>query len=159
MPDEQVDETVVDAAGTGQVSHDVTTDLEEPTGQHTNDEYVDDVTTIGDTEDADTFTRDYVERLRHENGRYRQRAGKADDYAQRLHTELVRATGRLADPTDLPFDEDHLTDADTMAAAINDLLARKPHLGSRRPTGEIGQGASPSGTNVDLAAILRQRAG
>lgn len=44
-------------------------------------------------------------------------------------------------------------------AAITDLISRKPHLASRRPAGEIGQGASPSTANVDLAAILRQRAG
>ena len=109
--------------------------------------------------DPDTFSRDYVEQLRQENGKYRQRAGKADTYAQRLHTELVRATGRLADPTDLPFVEDHLADADTMVAAIDALLERKPHLASRRPQRDIGQGVSPSSTNVDLAAILRQKAG
>ena len=79
-------------------------------------------------------------------------------YAQRLHTELVRATGRLADPTDLEFNEDHLDDPDALAAAVDDLLARKPHLASRRPTGEIGQGATPSAATVDLAALLRQRA-
>jgi hypothetical protein len=114
-----------------------------------------------DTPEAseETFSREYVEGLRRENGKYRQRAQKGDEYAQRLHTELVRATGRLADPTDLPFDEGHVADADTMAAAIEDLLKRKPHLASRRPTGEIGQGPSPSAANVDLAAILRGKAG
>ena len=53
--------------------------------------------------EPETFPRSYVEELRQENGKYRQRAQKADTYAQRLHTELVRATGKLADPTDLPF--------------------------------------------------------
>lgn len=114
-----------------------------------------------ETDDAepDTFTRDYVEGLRQENGKYRQRAQRADQLAQRLHTELVRATGRLADPTDLPFDEHHLDDADALAAAIDGLLTRKPHLAARRPIGEIGQGATTSATNVDLAAILRGKAG
>ncbi|ORA69350.1 hypothetical protein BST23_01490 [Mycolicibacterium elephantis] len=112
-------------------------------------------------EDAepDTFTRDYVEGLRQENGKYRQRAQRADQFAQRLHTELVRATGRLADPTDLPFDESHLDDADALTAAIDDLLTRKPHLAARRPIGEIGQGATTSAGTVDLAAILRGKAG
>ncbi|MDW5614961.1 hypothetical protein [Mycolicibacterium sp. D5.8-2] len=111
-------------------------------------------------DDADTFPRTYVERIRRESANYRERANLADTYAQRLHTELVRATGRLADPTDLPFNEDHLADADKMVAAINDLLDRKPHLASRRPAGDIGQGAvSGRGANVDLAAILRQKAG
>lgn len=111
------------------------------------------------TDEPETFSREYVEKLRQENGKYRQRAGESDSLAKRLHTELVRATGRLADPTDLPFDADHLADADKMAADIEDLLARKPHLATRRPVGEIGQGATPSGGTVDLAAILRGKAG
>ncbi|QZT54605.1 hypothetical protein [Mycolicibacterium austroafricanum] len=109
--------------------------------------------------DPDTFTRDYVEGLRQENGKYRQRAQRADELAHRLHTELVRATGKLADPTDLEFDEDHIADAAKMIAAIDDLLTRKPHLASRRPAGDIGQGPSPSAGTVDLAAILRGKAG
>lgn len=113
---------------------------------------------LNSDDEPDTFPRSYVEDLRQENGKYRQRAQKADTYAQRLHTELVRATGRLADPTDMPFDEDQLADPDQMEAAIDDLLARKPHLASRRPVGDIGQGVSPSGGTVDLAAILRGKA-
>ena len=110
-------------------------------------------------EDAETFPRSYVERLRRESAGYRERATKGDTYAARLHTELVRATGKLADPTDLAFDEDHLGDADKLAAAIDALLTRKPHLANRRPAGDIGQGAvSGGGSSVDLAAILRQRA-
>ncbi len=105
--------------------------------------------------DPEVFPLVYVEQLRQENGKYRQRAQQADTYAQRLHTELVRATGRLADPTDLPYAEDHLGDADKMAGAIDDLLARKPHLAARRPSGDIGQGMNPSAGKVDLAAILR----
>lgn len=115
--------------------------------------------TADTTEEPDTFDRDYVEGLRRENGRYRQRAQRADQYAQRLHVELVKATGRLADPTDLVYDEAHLDDPDALAAAVEDLLARKPHLAARRPVGDIGQGATPSAGTVDLAAILRGRAG
>jgi hypothetical protein len=49
-------------------------------------------------------------------------------------------------------------DPDALVAAVDDLLARQPHLASRRPVGEIGYGASPSATrSVDLAALLRQR--
>lgn len=109
-------------------------------------------------DEGDTFPRSYVEELRQENGRYRQRAQRGDAYAHRLHTELVRATGRLADPSDIPFDEDHLADPDKMVTALDELLTRKPHLASRRPSGDIGQGATPSAQAVDLAAMLRQRA-
>lgn len=106
----------------------------------------------------DTFPRSYVEKLRRESQGYRERANRATEYAERLHTELVRATGRLADPEDLPFDEAHLEDSDSLSGAIDALLKRKPHLASRRPTGDIGQGASGKGAPVDLAAMLRARA-
>lgn len=91
-------------------------------------------------DNAETFPRSVVEKLRQENGKYRQRAQQADALAQRLHVELVRATGRLADPTDLPFDAEHLDDPEAMTAALDALLADKPHLASRRPVGDIGQG-------------------
>ncbi|KQH76239.1 hypothetical protein AO501_09500 [Mycobacterium gordonae] len=112
-----------------------------------------------DEQEPDHFPRSYVEELRQENGKYRQRAQAGEAYAQRLHTELVRATGRLADPTDLPYDVEHLEDAAKLSNALDDLLTRKPHLANRRPFGDIGQGAvSGGGANVDLAALLRQQA-
>ena len=39
----------------------------------------------------------------------------------RLHVALTSAVGRLADPTNLPFDYAHLDD-DAMNAALDDLL-------------------------------------
>jgi hypothetical protein len=108
--------------------------------------------------EPDTFPRKVVEDLRRENATYRTRAQRADALAARLHTALVAATGRLADPSDLAFEESHLDDAEALTAAIDDLLTRKPHLGSRRPAGDVGQGASVSGDTVDLAGILRSRA-
>lgn len=108
-------------------------------------------------DNAETFPRSVVERLRQENGRYRQRAQQADALAQRLHTELVRATGRLADPTDLPFDAEHLDDAEVLTAALDALLADKPHLASRRPVGDIGQGQrGPASGSFSLLDSLKQ---
>lgn len=104
-------------------------------------------------QDDELFPRKVVEDLRQENGKYRQRAQKADTYAQRLHEQMVRATGRLADPTDLEFNEDHLDDPDALAAAVDELLERKPHLASRRPTGDIGQG--PRGATSEPFSLLR----
>lgn len=115
--------------------------------------------TSPDETEPDTFPRQVVEELRRENAKYRQRAGQVDDLARRLHTELVRATGRLADPTDLPFDAAHLDDPDALAAAIADLLDRKPHLASRRPAGDIGQGARGTAAQpFSLLDALKQRA-
>lgn len=105
--------------------------------------------------DPDVFPREVVEELRRENGKHRQRAQKV---ARRLHTELVRATGRLADPTDLPFDESHLDDVESLTTAIDELLARKPHLASRRPTGDIGQGNRGSTSEpFSLLGLLKER--
>lgn len=145
------------------------TDNDDVSGTDTSTEEVDQLDTPeGTTEgsdpesdqdhETDTFTRDYVEGLRQENAKYRQRAARADELAQRLHTELVRATGRLADPSDLAFDEAHLEVSDNLSRAIDELLTRKPHLGTRRPVGDIGQGLSPTAGSVDLAAILRGNA-
>lgn len=109
--------------------------------------------------DPETFPREYVVKLRQENAEARTKAKRVDDLATRLHTALVTATGRLADPTDLPFDENHLEDPEALTAAIDDLLARKSHLASRRPSGDIGQGiTSPPDDSVSLAGILRSNA-
>lgn len=109
-------------------------------------------------DDAETFPRSVVEKLRQENGRYRQRAAQADAYAQRLHTALVAATGRLADPTDLEFDAEHLDDPDALTEAIDVLLTDKPHLASRKPVGDIGQGnRGGSGEPFSLLGMLKAR--
>ncbi len=112
-----------------------------------------------DADEPDTFPRAVVEELRRENAEARTKAKRADEMSRRLHLELVRATGRLADPDDLPYDEAHLEDVDVMAAAIDALIAKKPHLASRRPRGDVGQGATADAATVDLAGMLRSRAG
>lgn len=106
-------------------------------------------------DDSTTFPREYVQKLRKEAADNRAKAKDRDDLARRLHTALAAATGRLADPTDLPFDEAHLTDADAMGAAIEALLNAKPHLASRKPSGNVGQGAAPDKATVSLAGLLR----
>ncbi|PWF26037.1 hypothetical protein [Ancrocorticia populi] len=111
-----------------------------------------------DPPEPDSFPREYVEKLRDENAKYRRRAGQSDVLAQRLHTALTAATGRLQDPTDLPYDAAHLDDPEALEQAIDDLLKAKPHLGARRPTGSIGQGQTSTTNMVDLAGILRANA-
>lgn len=138
-----------------------TTTTAEDMPEETVEDQLEEATTeeeVEQTEEPETFPRSYVEELRQENGKYRQRAQRADDLAQRLHTALVAATGRLADATDLPFDEAHLDDADALSSALDELLAAKPHLASRRPRGDVGQGVTGAADTVDLAGILRSRA-
>ena len=106
----------------------------------------------------DVFPREYVEKLRTENADYRNRAKTADDLAKRLHTELVRATGKLADPTDMPFDTEHLDDPEKLAAAIEALVEAKPHLRARRVVGAVGQGESGGSGTFSLLDAMRSGA-
>lgn len=149
-------ETVTDTTQVVSTDDDQQTD-DAPTGTET--VAVDDEAT---DENAETFPRSVVEKLRTENGKHRQNTAqansRADALATRLHAELVRATGRLADPTDLAFDAEHLDDADALTAAIDALLDAKPHLASRRPTGDIGQGnRGPATAGFSLLDALKAR--
>lgn len=109
--------------------------------------------------EPDTFDRAYVEKLRAEAAEHRVKAKRAEEYAQEVFYGRVAALGKLADPTDLSYDEALLEDRSAMEAAIDELLTRKPHLADRRPTGDVDQGPRPQGQTVDLAGMLRSRAG
>lgn len=110
-------------------------------------------------EDPETFPKSYVEKLRKEAADARTKAKRAEELEASLFTERVRATGRLADPTDLALDVELLDDAEALSAAIDALLAAKPHLTSRTPRGDVGQGVGAgSGGDVDLAGLLRMGA-
>lgn len=105
----------------------------------------------------DAFPREYVEKLRRENAEARAKAKHTDELAREVFTLRVAATGRLADPTDLPYVEG-LTEPQELSEAIDTLLASKPHLAARRPRGSIGQGATGASGTVNLADMLRARA-
>lgn len=157
--EKKIDEEIVEQENgveEAKVSNDTLT--EEPT--QSEDDRVEDVGAedVEPTEDPDTFPRDYVEKLRDENAKYRQRAQQVDEYAERLHTALTAATGRLQDPSDLSFDQSHLDDPEALETAIQELLANKPHLASRKPSGNIGQGVTKTTDTIDLAGLLRSRA-
>lgn len=108
--------------------------------------------------EGDTFPKSYVEKLRKEAAENRVRSKRAGELEALLFTERVRATGRLADPEDLPLDVALIDDPEALTVAIDALLARKPHMASRTPRGDVGQGTSGGGGDVDLAALLRQGA-
>lgn len=106
--------------------------------------------------EQETFPRAYVDKLRKEAAGHRERAKRADEFAAALWEARVAASGRLADPTDLPMPEDaDPLDTEAVEAAVEDLLARKPHLATRRPSGNIGQGVGSAPQNVSLAGMLR----
>lgn len=109
-------------------------------------------------DEPETFPREYVEKLRQEAAEHRVRAKRADELAAALWNARVAATGRMADPTDLPMPDDaDPLDVEVVGAAVDELLARKPHLASRRPMGSVGQGVTAPSGDVDLAGMLRAR--
>ncbi|UXA08678.1 hypothetical protein KXD96_11760 [Mycobacterium sp. SMC-2] len=129
------------------------TEEDAPESTETNENGSPDTGVAGNTPEtteaqAETFDRSYVEGLRKENANYRDRAKTAQARVEELCRELVMsrisATGRLADPTDLQFGAEEasafLDDPSALNAAIDSLLEAKPHLASRRPAGDIGQG-------------------
>lgn len=109
------------------------------------------------SDEQDTFPRAYVEKLRKENAGYREKAKRTEALEHRLHTALVAADGRLADPSDLPFDAAHLDDPDALAAAVTDLVKNKPGLKAQKFTGSIGAGdrGTPKKAPVDLISLMR----
>lgn len=115
----------------------------------------------GQDEQADTFPREYVEKLRKEAGDARTRAKRADELAAALWAAQVAATGQLADPSDLPMPEDvDPLDPEAVRAAVAELLAVKPHLAARVPRGFVGQGQTPTPPAPrSLGGLLRGMAG
>lgn len=112
----------------------------------------------GGSEDAepDTFDRAYVERLRRESAKYRDRASDRDALAERLHRALVEQDGRLADPADLPYEPEHLDSAESLTEAIDALLEAKPHFAAKRlPETDLGQGKQAEIKSVTWADVLR----
>jgi hypothetical protein len=112
--------------------------------------------------EPDSFPRSYVEDLRRESAGYRDRAKRADALAERLLTASVATAtvGILADPTDLPasddlLDDDGFPDPEAIATAARSLVERKPHLGDRRPTGTVDQGAREGAETINLAGMIR----
>lgn len=107
-----------------------------------------------------TYDESYVKTLRKESAGYREKAKRVDELGARLHAALVKTDGRLQDPSDLPYELEHLDDPEALTAAIDALLTAKPHLASRRPAGFIPQGATgDTGNGFSLAGMLRKNAG
>ncbi|OBK46502.1 hypothetical protein A5656_03570 [Mycobacterium gordonae] len=98
---------------------------------------------------GNTFPRTYVEELRKESAKHRDRARqaeeRADALARRLHGELVRATDRLENPADLAYDAEHLDDPEKLKAALDALLSDRPYFRRRKVAGDAGQGPRGSG--------------
>ena len=103
-----------------------------------------------------------VRSLRREAGDYRRRLrdteAERDELRRELYRERVAALGVLADPDDLPYDEDALTDPARLRELADELVAAKPHLRSRRIRQRAGQGEGSEGDGFSLAGALARGA-
>ena len=99
-----------------------------------------------------------VKKLRNEAAGNRVKAREAGELAEQraaaLFTALVKLDGRLADPSDLPYSEEYLTDEAALESAIGDLLERKPGLAARQYRGNIGAGVKGD-SPTSLIDIMR----
>ena len=99
-----------------------------------------------------------VKKLRNEAAGNRVKAREAGELAEQraaaLFTALVKLDGRLADPSDLPYSEEYLTDEAGLEQAISDLLERKPGLAARQYRGNIGAGVKGD-SPTSLIEIMR----
>lgn len=98
-----------------------------------------------------------IRSLRDESAAGRVASRERDALSRRVVRQAVAATGKLADPDDLPYSGDYVNDPAALSAAIDDLLTRRPHYASRRPTGDVGQGVrgDSGAAGASLADILR----
>lgn len=127
-------------------------------------EPVGDAADDGGTREGDTFSRDYVEKLRAEAAEARVKAKRADGAEERLRELAVAEAVRdiLMDPNDLTWDDDltddnGFPDHDKILAAAEELVSRRPHLS--RPRGDVGLGRrGESSEDVSLVGILAQNA-
>lgn len=113
-----------------------------------------------DTE-SDSYPAEVVRKLRDENAKVRTRAKDAEQRTDELSRELfalkVAALDKLADVTDLEYNPDLLADPDALAAAVDELLAKRPHYAKRtRPSGSVGQGDRGGSAAAPTFASLLQ---
>ena len=147
-----------DHAGDQDVSQTDTPDEDQDAGSHGHDDH--DFSQGQDdpgSDEQDTFDRAYVEKLRKESAKYREKAKRTEELEHRLHHALVAADGRLADPNDLEFAPEHLDDPEALAAAVTALVKAKPGLKAQKFTGSIGAGdrGTPKKAPVDLISLMR----
>lgn len=146
------------AAGDEPTSGDDETAADELEDSHNDDD--DDDGDRGEDDESDETPP--LHRARQQAARYRRQLrdveAERDELASALWTERVAALGVLADPDDLPHDPDALHDPDRLRELADELVARKPHLRSRRIRERAGQGEGDDTGGVSLSSLLRRNA-
>lgn len=113
------------------------------------------------TNEAPTFSADYVKSLRDENAKQRMKAKRTDEANQRLLESIVHIDGRLVDSSALSLDDSLLDDRGLVDQAkvqerIQEMIQSKPYL--RKPVAPLPQGVltSPQDT-PSLFQLVRER--
>lgn len=132
------------------------TDTEQPAAELTDETDTEDNGSSGDDDGSD------IASVRREAASWRTQFREAESRIAELESSLfaaqVASTGKLADPTDMPVNAELLSDTDALSAAIDELIAAKPHL-KARTFGNVGQhDRSDSQNTVSLGSILRSNA-
>lgn len=132
---------------------DETLDGETPPADDEISELEDDDTPAGGDDEISQLRNEAAKRRRQRN----EERDRADALGRRLFTELVRSTGILIDPDDMPFNPELLEDLDALKTAAEEYAESKPHLKARRytPTGGNHRQDTPA---VSLGSILRGNA-
>src|SRR5690625_3564735 len=116
---------------------------------------------LEDDDDTPGGGDDEICRLRNGAAKRRRQRNEERDRAEAVcpqpFTELVRNTGILIDPDDMPSNPELLEDPDALKAAAEEYAESKPHLKARRytPAGGNHRQDPPA---VSLGSILRGNA-
>ena len=114
-----------------------------------------------DEVDGSSAPADEVAALRAEAAKYRRQRSelrdKVDTLQRRLFTELVRATGLMIDPEDMPVDAELLDAPEELQQRVQQYVEKKPHL-RRRAFPQVGLHDRGQPTGPTLADILRTHA-
>lgn len=104
-------------------------------------------------DDEGTYPAKVVRDLRKENAAHRERIQKL---SRELLSARVKATGKLVNPEEFPYDAALLDDDDALNAAIDQLTEAKPYLKARNLSGDVGQGERGKITAPqDFSTLLR----
>jgi hypothetical protein len=104
-------------------------------------------------EEQQTYPAKIVKDLRKENANFRERL---QQLSRALFAERVKATGKVENPGEIPYNADILDDADAINQAVDAAIAERPYIKARKVTGDVGQGQrSKTAAPQDFSMLLR----
>lgn len=114
-----------------------------------------------DTERQHESDSEALDKARREAKNLRDRAktaeARVDELSRTVFALKVTALDKLADPGDFDYDADLIDDDEALAAAVDELISRRPHYAKpRKPNGSVGQGQRGNNTGPqNFSSLLR----